>query len=312
MSEFRQDYLTEECVWIAIERGNRPQNYKNIKTLNIESDDTCPFCEKNLNMLPDVVFISEDKRVKIIPNLYPAVSEDSLNGFGKHEVLIDTPNHKEKLAFFSELDFFTVLKSIQMRVYFFSKSEKIKYVQVFKNDGEKAGASIYHSHWQIVALSIIPNKQRTIKNNFIKYKKEKGTCYLCDEIKKLEEYTIIQNNNFIAYIPYAYIYSYSVNITCKKHYSAIEDFDDIMIQELASIIKKTLKLLNIIIKDLNYNICFQNKVYEDSEENINHFYLQIIPRTANIAGFEFSTGCYINSVDPLVAVENFRRTLLEN
>lgn len=311
MPEFRKDYLTEEMVCISIERGNRPQNYKNEKDINIYSDERCPFCEKNSSMTPELVFISEDKRVKIIPNLYPAVTEDNENGFGKHEVLIDTPKHEEKLVFFSDLDFLTVLKSIQTRVLFLSKSEKIKYIQIFKNEGEKAGASLYHSHWQIVALSIVPNKQQNIKNNFTKYKKEKGTCYLCDELKKIKDYIIIENDNFVAYIPYAYIYSYSINIACKKHYSGIENFDDTMIKELSSIIKRTLELLNSAISDLNYNICFQNKVY-DEDQSINHFYLQIIPRIANIAGFEFSTGCYINSLDPLVAVANFRSCLIEN
>lgn len=305
-NELKKDYLTGHWVCFAESRATRPQNFKEAE-ISEDSKIDCPFCPENENLTPSKVFESADKRVKIVPNKYPALSEISINGFGFHDVLIDTPIHEERLWDFSSDEMLVVLESIKKRLLVLKENFKIKYIQVFKNEGSKAGASLYHSHWQIIAMPIIPSRQKSIRKNFLKYKEKNNSCYLCDSMSTEE--IVFENKEFLTYMPSAALYTYGVNITAKKHISRFTDFNSEELFSLAETLRVILKAYKKLFGNFSYNICFQDSPVMDSD--LHHFFLQIIPRISGIAGFEFSTGCYINSVSPEVGAENLRRALFD-
>jgi UDPglucose--hexose-1-phosphate uridylyltransferase len=98
-----------ESVLVATARGMRPKEAEE----RVERDtravvDTCPFCRGNEHRTPPPIRSypdSGDWDIRIVPNLYPVLGDDRaqpniafglqqvIDGYGRHEVVIDNPNH---------------------------------------------------------------------------------------------------------------------------------------------------------------------------------------------------------------------------
>ncbi len=295
MTELKRDFLSGEMVAISTARANRPYDFGD----NVRA---CPFCEENIEMTADSILESEN--VRVIPNLFPALDCESDLGYGIHEVLIDTKLHNEQLHEFSVLHIVEVFQAIQNRLNQLEANEKIKYVQVFKNHGKSSGASLAHSHWQILGMSSITNKQANIASNFTQYKKSNHVCYLCEIAEKIKEQIVLRNEIAIAYVPEVPLYCDAVNIMTASHHSKFTELNKTELMGLAEVFKKVLVALQKMHTGIGYNICFQNGLNEDC-----HFHLQIIPRIGNFAGFELGTGCFINSKEPQVTVKDYIHNL---
>ncbi|MDR2940904.1 MAG: DUF4931 domain-containing protein [Clostridiales bacterium] len=309
--ELKHNYLTGEWVLVSPGRLARPNSFKAVRGNPVDEKGLCPFCPENSFMILKYIYKSPCGRVAIVPNRYPAISEMSANGPGAHDVVIETPNHSERLAFFSQKDIYTYLEAIRHRVFELSQDSGIKYIQVFKNEGQKGGASIYHSHSQILAMPIIPIKQAIINSNFEQYHKENSKCYLCSITENLGNLMVFENNLFAAYSPYASNYAYGLNIAPKKHISDFKDFDKAHLIALAEVFHKVLPAYCKLFDNFSYNICFQNAPY-NKKQGYNHFFIEIVPRMGQLAGFELSTGCFINPVDVYLAASEIRGLIDEN
>lgn len=292
----RECFLTGELVFFAQERAKRPYNFRKLHIAATPSE-FCPFCLENESMTPKEIFSTKNKRIRIVPNKYPFISKNDPTHYGIHDVLIDTARHDEKFYMFSYEHITDVLKSIRHRVAELEEDEKILYVQVFKNDGIDAGASQSHSHWQIAALSVVPPKYRYISDKLEEYYNKNGKCYFCS--LDFEDRIIEQNDEFIAYVPYDAKFPYEMFIIPKKHIHNFKLFDDNQTEKLSIILKHCVMRLASLYEGISYNICFFNSPKSECKNELHsHFYIQIIPRIGHMAGFEFSTGCYINSVFP--------------
>lgn len=302
----RKCFLTGELIFFAEERANRPLQLKKTEA-SITPKEACPFCPENSSMTPKEVFMTEDKKIRIVPNKYPFVSKNDSSHYGIHEVVIDTDKHDEKLYDYSDDHMREVIQAVKNRVIALQNDENIRYVQIFKNDGIEAGASQPHSHWQIAALSVFPPKYEKIKDTLKKYYDKTGNCYFCHLKETIKSQIVEENTHFIAYVPIDSKFPYEMYIIPKEHISNIIYFDNECIHSLGKLIKNCVKRLCTLINGISYNICFYNSEkstnMEDDLKKYFHFHIQIIPRIGNMAGFEFSTGCYINSVLPETSVK---------
>ena len=325
MSELRQDILTGEWVIFAGNRKKRPYDFIK-KSVPKSSDCTdCQFCPGNEHLTTGAVYQDgQDGEwgIRVFPNKYPAVGQradaadgenfyNAVGGKGIHEVVVDTPKHFEIIHDFSIEHLAEVLKVLRDRFNIISKTEGIEYVQVFKNCGPDAGASIMHSHWQIIGVPVVPAEQEVIFKREKLYGDEKGGCLICDILeheKNTEARVIEENEDFLAFAPYASKFSFECDISCKKHISSFGLFDDKMVGELAEILKKVLSGVKTLRKDICYNLCF-----EDSPKGERgHWYMRIIPRMGNLAGFEYGTKSYINPILPENAAEYMKEKISEN
>ncbi|GHU51184.1 galactose-1-phosphate uridylyltransferase [Clostridia bacterium] len=306
--ELRKDFLTGLYVTISEARGNRPYMFNNIAEFAEESgaSSKCPFCPENSELMPETVYTTPNGLVRVIPNKYMAFSSESPTAYGFHEVVIDTLEHKKRVTEMKIAELFEVFFAIQQRLRHYAGDERIKYVQVIKNDGKSAGASLRHLHWQIFAMSFLPERPQKIQNNFLKYHRQTKSCFFCDR-GKMEILKVAENNAFIAYCPFASTYTNMVNIAPKRHVSDFGSFTKDELKYLSQIFKVCVSALRALVPNIAYNVCFQNALYntespekedEENEFSGGHFFLQIIPRISNMAGFEFATDCYINSVRP--------------
>lgn len=325
LSELRQDILTGEWVIFAGNRKKRPYDFvKKSVPKTVDSKD-CQFCPGNEHFTTNAVYQDGPDgkwKIRVFPNKYPAVSDEynvvdgenfynAVNGNGVHEVVVDTPEHRALIHDFSENHIFEILKVLRERFVVISSDENIKYIQMFKNCGPDAGASIMHSHWQIIGVPVIPEKQSEMIKRNAEYKKKSGKCLICGIVEheiKEKKRIIAESTNFVLFTPYASKMSFECYIAAKKHISSFADFNDEMLIELSKMIKMILSGVKTLRKDICYNLCFEDTPRGED----GHWYMRIIPRMGNLAGFEHGTNSYINPVLPEVAAEYMKDKILEN
>jgi len=306
--ELRKDYILDRWVVISSGRSKRPHQFKKLEASHMKVDYFAP---GNENMTPPEIGRVgtknkwqmrwfENKFVAVKPEGQADIRTDNKfftfsGNYGHHEVLVETPKLDKQLADLKESEIETLFKTYLVRIDDISKKPNIKYVCVFKNHGRQGGTSILHSHSQIIALNHIPKGVREEVEASKKYEK----CPYCDIIKIESEgiRKCFENEDFIAFCPYASRYNYEIWVFPKKHIRTLGDVKNF--KSLASIMKKILKKLKKI-DDYNFYLH-----YSPDGEDL-HFHIEVTPRIALWAGFELCSGEIINSVSPEDAAAFYR------
>ena len=322
MSELRKDILTGEWVVFATNRLNKPYYFNHEKSSIDKVQEKCPFCLGEEHQTPKEIYRHEDETawdIRVFNNLYPAVGGDiswindddfyrTQAGNGIHEVVVDTPKHNEEIYDFTNQHLVEILKVLKTRFEEMEKDDLIEYVQIFKNNGRNAGASIPHSHWQIMGIPYVPKKQEEMLRNMKEYTAKESTCLICD-IQKKESGTgtrvIMENQEFVVFVPYAAYFAFEMWIVPKKHISSYKNFDEKQLEDLAKTLLPVLKKMQKLRTGIGFNLCFQDKP-KNSRDNEFHWFLRILPRIGAPAGFEFATGSYINPIFPEDAAKKIK------
>lgn len=326
MSQIRKHYFLDEYCIIAPSRGKRPSDYLG-DVLEKETSD-CVFCKgyeektppatavyKNGQILQD----SEKSRIKdwdirCFPNLYPALAPNpakvsntefqAMEGYGFHEVIVETPKHSRQIPDFTDNEILLLMKAYKEQVNYYQSLENIKYVSLFKNKGERAGASIAHTHSQLLALTVMPPRLK----REIQTIKSSETCPYCNILVKEcgSNRLLYRNEEFIVIAPFCSKVPYELWILPQRHIHHISDFTDDLLRFLGGAIRLSLSVLSNSIGDLPYNYMF----YQLNDDPEYHFNVKIQPVTSIAAGFEKNTGIYINTMSPEKAVEQLKTNLL--
>ena len=97
-------------------------------------------------------------------------------------------------------------------------------MKVFKNHGASAGASLSHSHSQILALPVIPTTASTRLDSMKEYHNQTGRCILCDI--KTDQLLIDETSHFISIAPFASTYAFETWIVPRYHSSHYHELDE--------------------------------------------------------------------------------------
>jgi UDPglucose--hexose-1-phosphate uridylyltransferase len=339
-NELRKDYLLNRWVVIATERSRRPTDFAKPKPENSKTA-VCPLCAGNENMTPPALLMylkdngeiikREDPQVgerlknwfiRIIPNLYPAFSPpkqpqdqekimqtDSFGyAIGHHEVVIESPNHDEDPADAALPQLELLINAYIDRFRELSAKSYVKYVSIFRNYGLEAGASLSHAHSQIIATPIVPTTiQEEIAASKV-FREKTGKCIFCDIIERESKSprAIFENSEFLVLAPYASINAMEFWIIPKKHAPNIQNLTPPEVIALAETLKVSLGALRDLVNDPPYNYGIHQTVGAESKY---HWHLEVYPKLGIWAGFEKSTGIYINTVPPETAAESLRKTI---
>lgn len=339
MSDIRYDSIHDTYVIIAPERLRRPDcNFSESETEII--DEHCPFCEGNESMTPPEIFaireqgsFSNEKgwQTRVVPNLYKAVQIETpyihhyglfeyWEGFGAHEVIIDTPEHHTSMTQWSSGAVSSWLKTLRARVEDLRRDHRIAYISLFKNEGIQAGSTQAHSHTQIIGLPIIPKAQRDAYGRNYEHYKHHGCALLEATIRQEEEDTqriVAANDEFTAYCPYASAYPFEVIISSKKALGQIDTLSDSSIESAAPLLLAILKKMKMQLGCFAFNLEIttpplqEATVDHDLLHNVNaacRFAIRIMPRIYKQGGFEASTGVIINPVSPELAAKLLRES----
>lgn len=304
-SELRRDYIQEKYVIIAPQRKARPHDLKADKKQLKKTTASCGFCPANLKNIPNLYkkWPHDDWQIKVIPNIYPAVSLDNESAYGQQEVVIETPDHTKELEQLSVEHLADLLTAYAERTKEISQNPKIDYILIFKNNGGIAGASLEHTHSQIFATQFLPPHILDKSQRQQEYKIKNNSCVYCDVIKQESKGSrlIYQDEHIIAFAPYASMFNYEVWIMPLKHRDNITELTDAEKLSFAKILKVILQKIGEL--NLPYNFYF-HQIINDKDQ---HLYMKVIPRGSVWAGVEIGSGLIINPIDPDDAAEFYRQ-----
>ena len=329
MPEFRRDPITGRWVIISTDRGKRPSSYGNIPKQ--EEPKMCPFCPGNeFNTPPEVAAYRKDGSepnkpgwfLRVISNKYPALRiegnldrepkgiYDKMNGIGAHEVIIENPDHSKDLADLSVKEIKNVFWMYRDRILDLQRDRRFKYILIFKNQGEAAGASLEHTHSQLIATPIIPKKVEEEIMGAKKYFEFKERCIFCDIVRQEltdRERIISDYGDFISFTPFASRFPFETWIMPKQHISHLIDFSDDVFIYLAEALKDTLNRIRVALNNPPFNYILHTAPIGKEYDEVFHWHIEVIPKLTRIAGFEWGSGFYINPTLPEDAAAFMRK-----
>lgn len=261
--------------------------------------------------------------MRVVPNKFPALNRGTppvrqdegifqwMDGVGVHEVIIETPDHDKELSDLPLYHFQYVLGVYKDRIISIEKEFQYKYVHVFKNKGPDAGASLSHSHSQIVATPIIPKGVNEELYGCERLHRQFGECIFCRSIRdetRIGDRLVLRNDHFCVVTPFAPRFPFEMRVYPLRHSAWYTSLNKTELEELAKTLKIVLAKLRNILSDPPFNYFIHqapnpnlpHEAWVNLEKSY-HWHMEIIPVLTRVAGFEWGTGFHINPVTPETA-----------
>jgi UDPglucose--hexose-1-phosphate uridylyltransferase len=329
MSELRKDPVTGRWVIISTERRKRPTDFL-LESVTVVPDQSCPFCEGHEQMTPRELLAHRHSgsaangpgwELRVVPNQFPVLHVegtldrqgeglfDKMNGIGAHEVIIESPRHEDTLATMADTAIEQVLWAFRERTQDLKRDQRFRYIVAFKNHGAAAGASLEHSHSQLIALPIVPREVRDEVDGAKAHFLAKERCVFCDILRQESQdvrRVIAENADMVAIAPYAPRFPFETWLLPKRHQASFEDAPRHEYAALARLLGEILRRMNRTLQSPPYNLLIHSAPLAEAAGDYYHWHVEIIPKLTKVAGFEWATGFYLNPTSPEEAAQVLR------
>jgi UDPglucose--hexose-1-phosphate uridylyltransferase len=332
MAEFRRDPITGRWVVIAAERAQRPSQFAAANNMN--KAEPCPFCAGNEALTPPEVWSSRLNeananqpgwRVRVVPNKYPALSSSGHSepsddafyqtqpGLGVHEVIVECPDHVTNMAELADDQVSEILRAYSERLVALRQDPRWRYSLIYKNQGDRAGATFEHLHSQLVALPSVPREALDEVAGAAAHFAASGRCIYCEMIARERnggKRVVFDDEHFIALCPFAPRFAYETWILPKSHAAVFEESSAQDLSRCARDLRETIRRLNRALGNPPFNYFIHSLPAGGSAPESYHWHLEILPQISRAAGFELGTGSNINGVTPEAAAKVLRAVAL--
>lgn len=340
MSDLRYCPIKNRWAIIAPERRLRPLEFLVPETAGMPpSPDVDPFAPGNEDQTTPEIFslptldstISPRWQVRVFANKFPALRvegevvregvglNDSVSGVGAHEVIVECPESTREMADFSVDGLVQVLQAWRSRIVDLRRDTRLRYILIFKNRGSEAGASVTHSHSQLIATPIIPSvvaqELKSARGHF----RRKERCLFCDLVHQeleLGARIAIETGSFVALTPFASALPFETWILPRHHGHDFAAADNAELRGLAVILRDLLRRIRLLLEDPPYNLVLHTAPsphprpgHPDDWSTIEHdfhWHLELVPRISRRAGFEWGSGYTINPTAPEEAARHLK------
>jgi len=302
-----------------------------------------PFAEGNESRTPAEVFAVRENGsepngpgwiVRVVPNKFPALESegelervgegvyDQISGIGAHEVVVETPNPEEALADLSEAHVQKVALAYRHRLQELSRDPRIRYILIYKNHGSAAGATVLHSHTQILGMPVMPTTVKRELESARDHFLNKERCLFCDILRQelsSGSRIVFEEEDFVAICPFASRFPFEVLLLPRHHAHDFSRTSDEQLGSFAGSLKRVLQALKKTLGDPAYNFLLHSAPVAEAPVHRSddwqtlsldyHWHVEIIPRLTRVAGFEWGTGFYMNPMPPEDAARYLRESL---
>lgn len=323
--ELRKDLVSGDWIVNAPSRSKRPRFIAKPQKRKKAPIKNCPFedPQKFGNRQPILTYPNAHHwAIQIIENKYPAVVHKKTCGtlshqgpypvfpaIGHHDVII-TKDHNKNFPHLNIEQANLVFQAFRDRYLMLYNDKCIEYVSIFHNWGPTAGASIYHPHYQLIAIPVVPpdvNHSLEGSARFFAKHKKCVHCVMIDWEKKEKKRVIFENDGAIAFAPFVSRSPFEIRVFPKKHLPFLENTYDHDIASVVEALQTTLRSFERNLNDPDYNFFIHTSPLKDKEKYGHyHWHIEAFPK-AGRAGFEFGTGVEINAVDPDLAAKTLRK-----
>lgn len=343
--------VPSESVLVATARSMRPRKKEEPAPRDTRRHvPECAFCRGNENQTPPEISRSPKTAewdIRIVENLYPVLGNErsqpglvfglqqAIDGYGRHEVIVDHHQHGIAIHEMSHAHLQHLFDVYQTRMTELYKMDaRLKYVLVFKNFGPAAGASMGHTHSQIIATPVVPQNVHDEVVNSENYYKRHHHCIFCTLINEaltfeatiyerdsgqvvrrinVGQYVVERGKHFVAIKPFASRYEWEVHILPLEHHSNFLEASAEHLADLAVVMQRTMARLDAVIGGAQFNFFLhtlpQGKEFQHCQPSY-HWHLEVCPRTSIPSGFELGSGLFVNTISPEQAAERLRAVQL--
>jgi UDPglucose--hexose-1-phosphate uridylyltransferase len=333
MPELRRDPVMGRWVIISTDRAGRPRDFfqsGHSAAARQASTALCPFCPGQERLTPKEILAyrpqggepnSPGWTVRVVPNKFPALQVegdlgregiglyDRMNGIGAHEVIIETPEHKDTLADMPSKRIEDVLWAYRDRMVDLKKDHRFRYILVFKNHGVAAGATLEHTHSQLIALPVIPGSVTAEIEGCRAHFQQRERCIYCDILRQElgdGDRLVAENPEFVCITPFAPRFPFEMWILPKRHSAYFEDSQKTHFELLAPILSESLRRMDRVLSKPAFNFILHTSPLHEKTNEFYHWHIEVIPKLTQVAGFEWGTGFYINPVTPEDSAKSLR------
>jgi UDPglucose--hexose-1-phosphate uridylyltransferase len=327
VSELRQDLVSGDWILIAPGRAQKHTQLLRKKKRPRAPIRGCPFenPQKSGNREPFFIYKNnkgDDWEIQVFENKYPALRHGKTcavmsrtgpfsvaEGVG-HQDLVVTRDHDKNFPHLAPEAASKVFKAFQERYRGLSEDKCMAYVSIFHNWGPTAGASVYHPHYQMIALPIIPPDVAHSLRGSGNYLRKNGRCVHCDMIKwerQDKKRIVYENKETLVFAPFVSRLPFELRVFPKKHLPFFEDTPEKILKYITEALGKSLASLEKKLKDPDYNFFIHTSpILNKGRYKHYHWHIEILPKISVSAGFELATEVDINVVDPDEAAKLLR------
>jgi len=298
--------LTGTWVLVSPHRSKRPwqgQVEKVQEASRPEHDPSCYLCPGNTRAngeinpaYSNVYSFTNDFSALLKETPHEVSSSDELFQYSSQrgicKVICFSPRHDLTIP---EMDIPSIRKVVDLWAEEYTslgREDFINYVQIFENKGATMGCSNPHPHGQIWSQSEVPmepaKKTLTQRDYFERHKKSLLSDYLSEELKK-EVRIVVQNEHFVALVPFWAIWPFETMIISKRHFTNIAEMTSKEKDAFADIYKKlTTRYDNLFEVSFPYSAGLHQAPTDDQDHSSWHFHMCFYPpllRSATVKKF---------------------------
>lgn len=321
----RRDELTGEWILFAEARAERPQDFAPGGWSS--RPGRCPFCRGHEADTPAAIAHypahagQADWQVRVVPNKYPAVGGEESGaaeeicggmqwpGAGRHEVIVESPEHVTSLTDLDDDTLRWTFTAYRDRMRALSDKRELRYAQLFKNNGPAAGASLEHLHSQLLALPLVPPRVECELAGSREFFLRHERCLLCDMVEREKrggQRVVAESDSCLAWCAFAGRFPYEVWVAPRSHMPRFEQTADAVLHDAARLVRDVVAGLEACLPRPSYNYYLHTSPFDGLHDRWYHWHIEIVPRLARAAGFEWASGMAINSLLPEVAAAQLR------
>lgn len=327
MPEIRTDPIGGTRVVIADDRADRPGAFEAPNPKRDLDPSSDPFAEGNEGMTPPEVWADRPDdgqadtpgwKVRVVPNLYPALNPEAADpapqadadlfgakaAIGHHEVIINSPRPVQSLAELSEQELDQAMAAWQARIAAHSSAASR---HLFVNEGLQAGASLPHTHAQLIAMDFVPEKVAREREAFTAHAARTAGSNLLSDVVAAEvrnrERLVHVDDEAVLIAPWASTTAWQLMLVPR---SPEVDF--------ATAGSRCSPMLNTALRALTKqfgNTPPLNLWVRTCPSGADHWCwrIDILPRLAQPAGIELGTGMHVNPVSPERVATELKATI---
>lgn len=322
------------CPFCSGNEGQTPPAILEWNAADFDTDCSDGLADSVIDAPTPAAWSKRPWSIRVIPNKFPAVTgpehlvHEPVNSYspqrrenhhntlfrsrpiaGGHEVFIESPSHDQSIETLDLSQATMLFHAYQLRMRHWREIPTIRYVSLFKNSGSAAGASLHHSHSQLIATSEMPMAAKAVAERMKLHWAKTGCCLQCDTIRgetKFKERVVAATKSLVAYCPFGSHLPMLLRISTKRHLDCFEYLTMGELQELARLVRSGVRWLQTLYPDVSYNFLIHTRPPGVIGEERAHWSLEIFPRITQVAGFEWSSDCMINPMLPEVAAAKYR------
>lgn len=287
----------------------------------------CPFCpghesatQGTLATFPPGAAPGE-WRVRVVPNKYPVVADAELGeadassagqsapGGGRHELVIETPEHDADLATYATEGTHALLRIVRDRARDLAQDPRIEWLHVFRNKGRKSGSSQPHPHLQLVGTTEPLPEPATRWRHALVHHARTGRNLLDDVLREelsLPERIVLENEHFRLVTPHAPMRTFEAWLVPKLARGCFSDLPDPALEALAELLPRAVRCVLGGSRRTDYNLIFRLPPVAARHHGAAFHLIEIVPRGAILAGLELATGTGVVAVTPERAAALYR------